>query len=441
MYLALQGRGREGRAGSRERLVGAPLSLAQRDYPRHDYYQHKPQDYPTKPQDYPSKLQDYPSKAQDYPTKPQDYPSKNGSNTPVYKAQSREVVPAQRQQSPGVALAMMGSPGTGSGGLRERVASPHRVTSPPVKLESQRIGSPPVKMADPRPQHDYGKPDMPKLEGSPVGVGVPNLSPVSVSSHFVQQYPERDTSSASQSSSGAVWEGGYPMTPEKYPVSGPQTYSPLPLTALHMQASPSHGQRLPLDSTEKVIDALDQKKDLSYSPCSNNSSNNCKNKSSSTLVADDILDDKYRDYPAEKDEGDPEVLVDGCDLKKLAEVTNKMALTVLPDDVDTYNELNKHHLNGHLNAHLTHLGRPGGQLTPESTDCGSLSKSSSDGDHMMNRKRPPTKLKSKRRNILSFPHHLSVDELRVIQVSAPEAALIVHMTVFYMLNSTYTGHT
>ncbi|XP_063861764.1 ankyrin repeat and BTB/POZ domain-containing protein 2-like isoform X1 [Scylla paramamosain] len=410
-----QGRGREGRAGSRERLVGAPLSLAQRDYPRHDYYQHKPQDYPTKPQDYPSKLQDYPSKAQDYPTKPQDYTSKNGSNTPVYKAQSREVVPAQRQQSPGVALAMMSSPGTGNGGLRERVASPHRVTSPPVKLESQRIGSPPVKMSDPRPQHDYGKPDMPKLEGSPVGVGVPNLSPVSVSSHFVQQYPERDTSSTSQTSSGAVWEGGYPMTPEKYPVSGPQTYSPLPLTALHMQASPSHGQRLPLDSTEKVIDALDQKKDISYSPCSNNSSSNCKNKSSSTLVTDDILDDKYRDYPAEKDEGDPEVLVDGCDLKKLAEVTNKMALTVLPDDVDTYNELNKHHLNGHLNAHLSHLGRPGGQLTPESTDCGSLSKSSSDGDHMMNRKRPPTKLKSKRRNILSFPHHLSVDELRVIQ--------------------------
>lgn len=410
--------------------MGAPLSLAQRDYPRHDYYQHKLQDYPSKLQDYPSKLQDYPSKTQDYPTKPQDFPtkpqeysSKNGGNTPVYKAQSREVVPAQRQQSPGGALGMMGSPG-GGGGMRERVASPHRVTSPPVKLqEPQRMASPPVKMADPRPQHDYGKPEMSKLEGSSVGgvgVGAPRLSPAGVSSHFVQQYPERDTPSASQGSGGgsnAVWEGGYPMTPEKYPVSGPpaSTYSPLPLSALHMQASPSHSQRVQHDPPEKVIDALEQKKDINYSSGNNNNNNNNRN----SPCTDDTLDDKYRDYPAEKDEGDPEVLVDGCDLKKLAEVTSKMALTVLPDDVDTYNELNKHHLNGHLSAHLDHLGRPAGQLTPESTDCGSLSKSSSDGDHMMNRKRPPTKLKSKRRNILSFPHHLSVDELRVIQVSTP----------------------
>ena len=54
----------------------------------------------------------------------------------------------------------------------------------------------------------------------------------------------------------------------------------------------------------------------------------------------------------------------------------------------------------------------------ESTDCGSLSKSSSDGDPVgvVSRKRPPTKLKSRRRNILSFPHHISVDELRLIQV-------------------------
>ncbi|XP_064078331.1 ankyrin repeat and BTB/POZ domain-containing protein 3-A-like isoform X2 [Macrobrachium nipponense] len=414
-----QGRGREGRAGSRERLVVAPLSLAQRDYPRHDYYQHKPQDYPSKPQDYPSKLQDYSSKNQDYPTKPQDYPCKNGASTPVYKAQSREVVPAQRQQSPGVALGMMSSPGGGGGGggLRERVASPHRVTSPPVKLqEPQRMASPPVKMSDPRSQHDFGKPDIVKLEGSPAGgVGVPRLSPAGVGSHFVQQYPERDTPAASQgngsnnsSNSNAVWEGGYPLTPEKYPVNGPptSTYSPLSLTALHLQSSPSHGHRVSHDPPEKVIDALEQKKDISYTSGSNNNG---------SPGLDDAMDDKYREYPAEKDEGDPEVLVDGCDLKKLAEVTSKMALTVLPDDVDTYNELNKHHLNGHLSAHLEHLGRPAGQLTPESTDCGSLSKSSSDGDNMMNRKRPPTKLKSKRRNILSFPHHLSVDELRVIQ--------------------------
>ena len=59
------------------------------------------------------------------------------------------------------------------------------------------------------------------------------------------------------------------------------------------------------------------------------------------------------------------------------------------------------------------------EITPESTDCGSLSKSSSDGDPVgvVSRKRPPTKLKSRRRNILSFPHHISVDELRLIQVS------------------------
>ena len=60
------------------------------------------------------------------------------------------------------------------------------------------------------------------------------------------------------------------------------------------------------------------------------------------------------------------------------------------------------------------------EMTPESTDCGSLSKSSSDGDPVgvISRKRPPTKLKSRRRNILSFPHHISVDELRLIQVGS-----------------------
>lgn len=65
-------------------------------------------------------------------------------------------------------------------------------------------------------------------------------------------------------------------------------------------------------------------------------------------------------------------------------------------------------------------GNESGEAAPESvTDCGSLSKSSSDGDPVgvVSRKRPPTKLKSRRRNILSFPHHISVDELRLIQVS------------------------
>lgn len=62
----------------------------------------------------------------------------------------------------------------------------------------------------------------------------------------------------------------------------------------------------------------------------------------------------------------------------------------------------------------------GAGMSPESiTDCGSLSKSSSDGDPVgvVSRKRPPTKLKSRRRNILSFPHHISVDELRLLQVT------------------------
>lgn len=49
------------------------------------------------------------------------------------------------------------------------------------------------------------------------------------------------------------------------------------------------------------------------------------------------------------------------------------------------------------------------------TDCGSLSKSSSDGDPVICRKRPPTRLKSKRRNILSFPNVLGLDDSRLIQ--------------------------
>ncbi|XP_037071069.1 ankyrin repeat and BTB/POZ domain-containing protein 2-like [Pollicipes pollicipes] len=45
-------------------------------------------------------------------------------------------------------------------------------------------------------------------------------------------------------------------------------------------------------------------------------------------------------------------------------------------------------------------------------DCGTLDKSSSENDAIMSRKRPPTKLKSRRRNILSFPQHLNADDLR-----------------------------
>ncbi|CAL4082308.1 unnamed protein product, partial [Meganyctiphanes norvegica] len=431
-----RGVGREGRSSSRERILTQPLSVVQRDYQRHDYYPHKSQDYPSKPQDYPSKLQDYPSKPQEYSNKSQDYGSKSNGMSPVYKTQSREVVPLQRQQSPVVNIGIINSP-TGGAIHRERVASPHRVTSPPVKLlDNQWPSSPPVKMSDMLPHHDYVKPDPSKLDGSttgstciphlsPHGVGtmtVVHSSPQNLGSHFVQQYPERDTSVTSINSSAGsiVWEGNYPLSPEKYSAFGPQ-YSPVPLSPLHLQSAPSHIQRKLLEQSENAIDSLEKNEQIYL--CNNNNSNNTNNnnkvKATNNLplspMNDDIHTEKFCEYPAEKDEGDQEVLVDGCDLKKIAEVTNKMALTVLPDDLDTYNELNKHHMNGHLRTHLNNHSRPGGNMTPESTDCGSLSKSSSDGDHMINRKRPPTKLKSKRRNILSFPHHLSVDEVRNIQ--------------------------
>ncbi|XP_042902345.1 ankyrin repeat and BTB/POZ domain-containing protein 2 [Parasteatoda tepidariorum] len=63
---------------------------------------------------------------------------------------------------------------------------------------------------------------------------------------------------------------------------------------------------------------------------------------------------------------------------------------------------------------------PDGHLSPymdsmSNTDCGSLSKSSSDGDPIICRRRPPTRLKSKRRNILSFPQVLGLDDGRLIQ--------------------------
>ncbi len=40
--------------------------------------------------------------------------------------------------------------------------------------------------------------------------------------------------------------------------------------------------------------------------------------------------------------------------------------------------------------------------SPSTTECGSLSKSSSDGDHIINKKKVLSKLKSRRRNILCF---------------------------------------
>ncbi|XP_023242191.1 uncharacterized protein LOC111640410, partial [Centruroides sculpturatus] len=60
-----------------------------------------------------------------------------------------------------------------------------------------------------------------------------------------------------------------------------------------------------------------------------------------------------------------------------------------------------------------------GSLSPyldstSNTDCGSLSKSSSDGDPVICRKRPPTRLKSRRRNILSFPQ-LHLDDAKLLQ--------------------------
>lgn len=85
----------------------------------------------------------------------------------------------------------------------------------------------------------------------------------------------------------------------------------------------------------------------------------------------------------------------------------------------------------------------GAGMSPESvTDCGSLSKSSSDGDPVgvVSRKRPPTKLKSRRRNILSFPHHISVDELRLLQVrnqkncvGRPDGRTVISLTFHFII--------
>lgn len=62
-------------------------------------------------------------------------------------------------------------------------------------------------------------------------------------------------------------------------------------------------------------------------------------------------------------------------------------------------------------------------MLPENTEKGQISQqpqapASDEGPQCAasRLKRPAAKFKSRRRNILNFPHHLSVDELRLLQV-------------------------
>ena len=100
-------------------------------------------------------------------------------------------------------------------------------------------------------------------------------------------------------------------------------------------------------------------------------------------------------------------------------VRGDSATAAATGEESTVKEVNDGGSNSSTSSRTAATGADLGAMSPESvTDCGSLSKSSSDGDPVgvVSRKRPPTKLKSRRRNILSFPHHISVDELRLIQV-------------------------
>ena len=400
-------------------------------YVRHDYYSpqkphellNKSQEYLTKSQeskDYPQKkinyqtnLHEYQSKSQEFLNKPsQDcVPPKSAQeyhgklpDFPIkpqpFKAQNRDISSiAGRQQSPQVMMSLT-SNSTNAAAMRERVASPHRMTSPPVKLQDiPRLQSPPVKMIETR--HEYSK-----LEGSKLDTSTDApLSPNS-SGHFLQQYPERDNSK----SQAPVWEAGYLL--ERYS-SGP--YSPLP---------PMH----PAAKSEKAIDdqdfmTLDQR-------TLNVSTTQCINSTGSSLTSSK--------YQAEK-EGEDVLSSQTNSATDKSKISAKLAsLGSASDHLENNSHINPEkvqHSHGQrttLPEHLDNVSQydiektlhshgqraaPLNSLSPETTDCGSLSKSSSDGDHnMMNRKRPPTKLKSKRRNILSFPHHLSVDEMRLIKV-------------------------
>ena len=365
-----------------------------------EYSTSETQEFTPKKSDYPNKLHDYQSKSQEYLNKPnpQEYTTSksqeyHGKVVPEYplkpqsfKFRQNEITNVIRQQSPPTMTGTTPPGGTGgssTNGLRERVASPQRVLSPPVKLHDvPRLQTPPVKMIDSRSDFN-GKGDhlnnftaCTKLDG---GVTSSSLSPLNPSGHFIQQYPERDNSK----SQAPVWEAGYLL--EKYS-GGP--YSPLP---------PIH----PAARTEKAID------DQNYLSCDP--------RSPISLGSINCSKDGDLKYQAEREDSEASVL--HVDLQKVSatNVSAKMLpLNGLSNQLEVYNQGSTQH------AHLPPPQSQGhlSSLSPATTDCGSLSKSSSDGDHsIMNRKRPPTKLKSKRRNILSLPHHLSVDELRLIQVS------------------------
>ena len=400
---------RESRLMSRDRQGGGHA------YTRPEYYPQKIQDYPNKSHEYLSKLQDYnnPNETQqeylnaklDYPVKSLGYQSKSqeflnkqpSDYSPSPKSQEYHgkvpdypIKPQSYKSQAGLSRQQnMSNNNQGSNPVRERLTSPHRgVTSPPIKLQDvPRVQSPPVKMTDARQdQSRVDKLNSPvnssNLENGKKSALSPSHNGGSSSGHFLQQYPERDNSK----SQAPVWEAGYLL--EKYS-GGP--YSPLP---------PVH----PAAKTEKAIDEQDI-------PLSNDSRHGSTSSKESNLFSNSDLK-----YQAEKEDQSNSLMSPvggrGMEQSKVSKVAAKLVpVRFVPDSLEVYNQQGSTQ-----HAHLPH-GPASSMNIDTVTDCGSLSKSSSDGDHnIMNRKRPPTKLKSKRRNILSFPHHLSVDELRLIQV-------------------------
>ncbi|KAK2725488.1 ankyrin repeat and BTB/POZ domain-containing protein 2-like isoform X2 [Artemia franciscana] len=98
-------------------------------------------------------------------------------------------------------------------------------------------------------------------------------------------------------------------------------------------------------------------------------------------------------------------VADDCDTRYVT--TNSMGDTYVSNESDSL--LNGNEIISNSSTMREDLSQFG-----DGTDCGSLSKSSSEGDpnSMASRKcRFPNKVKSRRRNILNFPNHLNIEEL------------------------------
>ncbi|XP_018020102.1 uncharacterized protein LOC108676527 isoform X2 [Hyalella azteca] len=394
-------------------------------YTRQDFFSHKPHNYKNSNQDfktssdYPNKSVDYidaesySAKKPSYLNKPHDYQSKsqeylNKPELPPSPCKSSQEYHGQVSEHPGKPysykshiprsseapncnIKLLGSSATPLGTTgptnahRERIASPQRVTSPSGKqYDLPRLQTPPVKMTDSRMEYQC-KTDAPvstnvnsKRENGQV---LPHCS--DPSALYVQQYPERDNTK----SQAPVWEAGYLL--EKYS-GGP--YSPLP---------PIH----PAARSEKAVD--DQ--ELNDFRLGGNSGSGSKDVLDLKCEAEkEGLEIRLKASHAKRVDGGG----DQPSIPANKSVAKLSALSSVSDQIEVYNPGTTQHSHDSPAQCQSH----GSSMSPETTDCGSLSKSSSDGDHnIMNRKRPPTKLKSKRRNLLSFPHHLSVDEVRLIQ--------------------------